>query len=262
MFKIAILSLSKQPTIFCRVLFTVVKTLRLLTVCSHSSLLVVSVPYKLTPLVIFPPIFKFISGEFLTFKFPASLYFCLRLAWLSQVSTSPRLTTTTCRFDSLQPRVICIDSKSVVNRQLLTKASTMAYHIYGDSNIVRYLSAMKSRSADPQYQTITYTKTTNMVLLRDSLSKPDVSHPIIVVSALTNLLTAKFFNNYELMIGHCRSTFADLQTWIQEGRDAVDGFAQQVRFFYCQPIPSCGILQPSLRDHLIGLTSIYFAYRS
>jgi hypothetical protein len=107
----------------------------------------------------------------------------------------------------------------------------MAYHIYGDSNIVRYLSAMKSRSADPQYQTITYTKATNLVLLRDSLSKPDVGHPVIVVSALTNLLTAKFFDNYELMIGHCRTTFADLQSWIQEGRDAVDGFAQQVRFY-------------------------------
>ncbi len=137
----------------------------------------------------------------------------------------------------------------------------MAYHIYGDSNIVRYLSAMKSRSADPQYQTITYTKTTNLVLLRDSLSKPDVGHPIIVVSALTNLLTAKFFDNYVLMIGHCRTTFTDLQTWIQEGRDAVDGFAQQVRF-NSHPVPSCGIVHHRLSVPSLGLFWIYFAYRS
>jgi hypothetical protein len=104
----------------------------------------------------------------------------------------------------------------------------MAYQIYGDSNIVRFLSAMKSRSTDPQYQTINYTKTTNLVLLRDALSKPDAGHPVIVVSAITNLLTAKYFDNYEQMIGHCRTTFGDLQTWIQEGRDVVDEFAQQV----------------------------------
>jgi hypothetical protein len=104
----------------------------------------------------------------------------------------------------------------------------MAYHIFGDSNVARYLSAVKARSSDPQFQTITSTKTTNLVLLRDSLCKPSVAHPVIVVSAITNLLTAKYFDNYDQMVSHCRTTFSDIQTWIQEGRNTVEDFAQQV----------------------------------
>jgi hypothetical protein len=107
----------------------------------------------------------------------------------------------------------------------------MAYHIYGDSNVARYLSAVKARSTDPQFQTITTTKTTNLVLLRDALSKPTVAHPVIVISAITNLLTAKYFDNYDLMVDHCKTTFGDIQTWVQEGRDTLDDFAQQVCLF-------------------------------
>jgi hypothetical protein len=104
----------------------------------------------------------------------------------------------------------------------------MSYHIYGDSNICRYLPSVKAKSTDPQYATISYTKVTNLVLLRDALTKPEAGHPIIVISALTNLLVAKYFDNFDAMLVHCKAIFTDLLTWIQEGRDTCSGFATQV----------------------------------
>jgi hypothetical protein len=104
----------------------------------------------------------------------------------------------------------------------------MSYHIYGDSNICRYLPSVKAKSTDPQYATISYTKVTNLVLLRDALTKPESSHPVIVISALTNLLVAKYFDNFDAMLIHCKAIFTDLLTWIQEGRDTCSGFATQV----------------------------------
>jgi hypothetical protein len=106
--------------------------------------------------------------------------------------------------------------------------SIMAYHFYGDSNIARFLSVVKNRSPDPQYQTLTLTKTTNLVNLRDALSKPEVCHSTIVISALTNLLTSKYFDDYAKMLEHCKNTFHDVLSWVQEGRNHLDGFAAQV----------------------------------
>ena len=113
----------------------------------------------------------------------------------------------------------------------------MSYHIYGDSNICRFLPTIKARSTDPQYETITFTKVTNLVVLRDALTKPEASHPVVVISALTNLLVAKYFDNFDAMLVHCKAIFTDLQTWIQEGRDACSGFATQV----CIPL----VFQPT-----------------
>ena len=108
------------------------------------------------------------------------------------------------------------------------KQVTMSYHIYGDSNVARYLPAIKEASSDPQYETITFTKVTNLVLLRDALCLPDVAYPVVVISALTNLLVAKYFDNFNAMLDHCKAIFTDLLTWIQEGRDTCPGFATQV----------------------------------
>jgi hypothetical protein len=104
----------------------------------------------------------------------------------------------------------------------------MAYHLYGDSNIARFLSAVKDRNPDPQYQTITLTKTTNLVTLRDALSKPEACHSTIIISAITNLLTSKYFDDYVKMMQHCKATFHDVLSWVQEGRNHLDGFATQV----------------------------------
>ncbi len=110
----------------------------------------------------------------------------------------------------------------------------MSYHIFGDSNVSRYLPVVKETSSDPQYETITFTKVTNSVLLKDALSLPDVAHPVIIVSALTNLLVAKYFDDFNEMLRHCKTVFSELLTWVQEGRDTCPGFAEQVFILlYC-----------------------------
>jgi len=106
----------------------------------------------------------------------------------------------------------------------------MDTHLYGDSNIVRFLPQLKETKSDPSIQSVSFTKATNAVLLRDALCNPKTVYPLIIVAALTNLITAKFFEDYDLMIDHCKSVFNDVMLWIQEGRDNLDGFAAQVTF--------------------------------
>ncbi len=100
--------------------------------------------------------------------------------------------------------------------------------ILGDSNVVRYLPKLKETSSDPSIQSVSLIKTTNEVLLRDALSNPRSVSPLIIVAALTNLVTSKYFEDYDLLIEHCKSVFNDVQLWIQEGRNNLDGFASQV----------------------------------
>ncbi len=78
-------------------------------------------------------------------------------------------------------------------------------------------------------QAVTASKTTNLVLLRDLTLSPKAAHTILIISALTNLITSKYFDDFDAMSEHCKSTFNDLLLWLQEGRDHLDGFAQQVR---------------------------------
>ena len=104
----------------------------------------------------------------------------------------------------------------------------METHIYGDSNIVRFLPQLKETKSDPSIESVSFTKATNAVLLRDALCNPKTAYPLIIAAALTNLVTAKFFEDYDLMIDHCKTVFNDVMLWIQEGRDNLDGFAAQV----------------------------------
>ncbi len=104
----------------------------------------------------------------------------------------------------------------------------MPHHIYGDSNIDRFLPLVKERKSDPQIQATTYTKTTNSVLLREALTHPTVAHAVIVIASLTNLLTAKYFDDYDALVDHCNSVFRDVLLWVDEGRAALPGFASQV----------------------------------
>jgi hypothetical protein len=107
----------------------------------------------------------------------------------------------------------------------------MPHHIYGDSNLDRYFPIMKERKSDPQVQATTYTKTTNAVLLREALTHPTVAHSVIMIAALTNLLTAKFFDDYDQLVDHCTNVFRDMLLWIEEGRNSLAGFATQVCIF-------------------------------
>jgi hypothetical protein len=105
-------------------------------------------------------------------------------------------------------------------------------HIFGDSNVVRFLPKLKESKSDPSIQAVSVTKSTNAVLLRDGLSSPKSAYPIIIIAALTNLITAKFFEDYDLLMEHCKATFNDVLLWVQEGRDNLDGFAALVGFYY------------------------------
>jgi hypothetical protein len=67
-----------------------------------------------------------------------------------------------------------------------------------------------------------------MVLLQDLLSVPKSVHALVIISALTNLITSKFFDDYDQLIDHCRNTFTDVLLWLQEGREAISGFAETV----------------------------------
>jgi len=106
-------------------------------------------------------------------------------------------------------------------------------HLFGDSNVVRFLPKVKESKSDPSIQAVSLTKSTNAVLLRDGLSSPKSAYPIIIIAAITNLITAKFFEDYDLMVEHCQSTFNDVLLWVQEGRDNLDGFAALVGFNCC-----------------------------
>ncbi len=108
----------------------------------------------------------------------------------------------------------------------------MPHHIFGDSNVDRYFPVVKERKSDPQIQATTYTKTTNAVTLREALTNPTTAHAIIVIAALTNLLTAKFFDDYDNLVEHCNNVFRDVLLWVEEGRAALPGFAGQVSFYH------------------------------
>jgi hypothetical protein len=107
----------------------------------------------------------------------------------------------------------------------------MARHIYGDSNIMKYLPLLKEKKSDPMIQSVTATKATNLVLLRDLTLSPKAAHAILIISALTNLITAKYFDDFDAMSTHCQNTFNDLLLWLQEGRDHIEGFAEQVEHY-------------------------------
>jgi hypothetical protein len=104
----------------------------------------------------------------------------------------------------------------------------MARLLLGDSNVVRYLPLLKEKKSDPAIQSVVLARATNAVALQDSLCNPKTAHTTVIVSAITNLLTSKYFDDFDDMTAHCKTVFNDLLLWIQEGREALDGFAQQV----------------------------------
>ncbi len=104
----------------------------------------------------------------------------------------------------------------------------MARLLLGDSNVIRYLPLLKEKKSDPAIQSVNLARATNAMTLQDALSHPKSAHTTVIVSAITNLLTAKYFDDFDDMTAHCKTVFSDVLLWIQEGREALDGFAQQV----------------------------------
>ncbi len=106
--------------------------------------------------------------------------------------------------------------------------SRYVFHVYGDSNIHKFLPIVKAAKSDPAIKNATYTRVTNSVALKDSLSKPDVCHGTVIISALTNLITSSQFIDFDTMKAHANQTFGDVLSWIAEGREFLDGFAARV----------------------------------
>lgn len=102
--------------------------------------------------------------------------------------------------------------------------------IFGDSNILKYLPILKERKSGPAIQATTVFRATNSVLLQDLLTSPKETHSLVIISAISNVITSKYFDDYDLMITHCQTTFNDLLLWIQEGREALSGFAETVSY--------------------------------
>lgn len=100
--------------------------------------------------------------------------------------------------------------------------------IFGDSNVIKYLPLLKERKNDPSIQATTVSRATNVVLLQDLLTTPKAVHALVIISALTNLITSKYFDDYDQLIVHCRNTFTDVLLWLQEGRELLGGFAKTV----------------------------------
>jgi hypothetical protein len=134
-------------------------------------------------------------------------------------------------------------------------------HLFGDSNIVRYLPKLQEAKSDPSIKAVSMTKSTNSVLLRDALSSPTSAYPIIIIAALTNLITAKFFEDYDLLVEHCKTVFTDVLLWVQEGRDSLDGFATLVSYQHYQPQDITWLPNVFVKYHRVFIVVSYFRLR-
>jgi hypothetical protein len=94
-------------------------------------------------------------------------------------------------------------------------SSTMAqaiyvFHLYGDSNVHKFLPVVKAAKSDPAVKNATYTRVTNSVTLREELTKPTTCHGTIIISAMTNLITSSQFVDYDTLSTFSNQTFNDV----------------------------------------------------
>jgi hypothetical protein len=106
--------------------------------------------------------------------------------------------------------------------------SQTSLHLIGDPNVVRYLPLVKSVKDDPFIQDSTMSKAVNAVQLQEVLSSPQKAHPVIILAAMTNPITAHPFEEYTAMIKHCERFFTEVKAWIESGRSSIVGAYQKV----------------------------------
>ncbi len=102
------------------------------------------------------------------------------------------------------------------------------FHVYGDSNVHKFLPVVKAAKSDPAVTNATYTRVTNAVALQEELTKPTTCHRTIIVSALSNMITSGQFVDYDTLKVNSSRTFSEVLSWISEGREYLDGFASRV----------------------------------
>jgi hypothetical protein len=114
--------------------------------------------------------------------------------------------------------------------------SRYVFHLYGDSNIHKFLPIVKAAKSDPAVKNSTYTRVTNALTLQEELTTPSKCHSTVIISALTNLITSSQFIDYDTLSVFSTRTFNELLTWIGEGREFLDGFAAKVSSYSIQGI--------------------------
>jgi hypothetical protein len=79
-------------------------------------------------------------------------------------------------------------------------------HIVGDSNVDIYLATVKAAKEDPAIQETTFTRAMNLVQLQDALVPPTPNEPFpnLVLACLTNPITNHPFEDYNVLIAHCK----------------------------------------------------------
>jgi hypothetical protein len=107
-------------------------------------------------------------------------------------------------------------------------ADKYLFHVLGDSNVNKFLPILKRAKSDSAIQNATFTRVVNAVHLREALSNPKEAHPILIISALTNLLTSSYFEGFDQLKVYADKTFNEVLTWLGEGRELQAGFGSQV----------------------------------
>jgi hypothetical protein len=103
------------------------------------------------------------------------------------------------------------------------------FHLVGDLNISRFLPVVKEAKTDQAVQDATMARVVNGVQLKEVLTNPsEPVHSTLIISALTNLLTSVYFEDFDRLRVHADRVFNEVLIWLNEGRQALDGFATRV----------------------------------
>ncbi len=121
-----------------------------------------------------------------------------------------------------------VQTLPILNSSVYAVMSQTNLHLIGDSNVILYLPLVKSVKDDPFIQDSTMSKAVNAVQLQEVLSNPQKAHPVIVVAAMTNPITAHPFEEYSSMIKHCEKFFTEVKAWIEARRASTVGAFQKV----------------------------------
>ncbi len=103
------------------------------------------------------------------------------------------------------------------------------FHLVGDSNVSWFLPIVREAKTDQAVQDATMVRVVNGVQLKEVLTNPSESiHSTLIISALTNLLTSVYFEDFDRLRVHADRVFNEVLIWLNEGRQALDGFATRV----------------------------------
>jgi hypothetical protein len=117
----------------------------------------------------------------------------------------------------------------------------MTYHqllLVGDSNVARFLPAVKSARRDQELQATSMLRATNLVQLREKLATPVSASEHVILAAMTNIITSHVYVDSASLTTYCESTFSSVMNWIEAGRIHLSGAHENVSInlgYYLMP---------------------------